>query len=186
MNLRNLPNLISMFRILLVPPVVWYLLEGRYDIALGLFLLAGFSDGLDGYLARHYHWTSRLGAILDPLADKLLMFASYLTLGWLQDLPVWLVAAVILRDVIIIGGSLVYRWLIGRVEFQPLWISKLNTVCQILLVALTLLILAGIPALQPVQTGLVWLVLATTVSSGIAYVWVWSRRAMNPAGGSLT
>ena len=185
MKPRNLPNIISVFRILLVPPVVWYLLQGRYDIALGLFLLAGFSDGLDGYLARHYHWTSRLGAILDPLADKLLMFASYLTLGWLQDLPVWLVAAVILRDVIIIGGSLLYRWLIGRVEFQPLWISKLNTVCQILLVALTLLILAGVPVLQPVQTVLVWVVLATTVSSGIAYVWVWSRRAMNPAGSSL-
>ncbi|MCG6886945.1 MAG: CDP-alcohol phosphatidyltransferase family protein [Proteobacteria bacterium] len=182
MNPRNLPNIISVFRILLVPPVVWYLLHGRYDIALGLFLLAGFSDGLDGYLARHYQWTSRLGAILDPLADKLLMFASYLTLGWLHDLPVWLVAVVILRDVVIIGGSLMYRWLIGRVEFKPMWISKLNTVCQILLVTLTLLILAGLDILQQVQTGLIYLVLVTTISSGIAYVYVWSRRAMNPAG----
>jgi cardiolipin synthase len=183
-NPRNLPNIISVFRILLVPPVVWYLLQGRYDLALGLFLLAGFSDGLDGYLARHYQWTSRLGAILDPLADKLLMVASYLTLGWLQDLPGWLVTVVILRDVIIVGGSLMYRWLVGRVEFKPLWISKLNTVCQILLVTLTLLILAGVKLLHPLQAGLIYLVLITTISSGVAYVYVWSRRAMNPPGGA--
>lgn len=177
MKLQHLPNIISVFRILLVPPVVWYLLNERYGMALGLFLTAGLSDGLDGYLARHFKWTSRLGAILDPLADKLLMVSSYLVLGWLGELPLWLVAWVILRDVIIIGGTLAYRLLVGRVEFEPILLSKINTVCQILLVTITLLVLAGVQMLLPVKIILIYLVLITTVASGVAYVYLWSRRA---------
>lgn len=177
MQASQIPNLISILRILLVPPVVMLLLAGDYGWALILFLVAGISDGIDGYLARHYHWTSRLGAILDPLADKLLMVCTYLTLGWLGDLAGWLVGLVIWRDVVIVAGTLLYRWRVGPVAFEPLMISKINTVCQILLVVATLLLLTGVDWLYWPQRVLVTVVAFTTLASGLAYVFIWSRRA---------
>lgn len=177
MRASSLPNIISTLRILLVPPVVLTMLEQRWGVALPLFLIAGLSDGLDGFLARRYHWTSRLGAILDPIGDKLLMVSSYLVLGWLEVLPVWLVGAVILRDAVIMVGTLLYRLLIGVVMFEPILLSKINTVCQILLVTVTLCLLAGIEILAGLQFVLIYIVLLTTVSSGMAYVVLWGRRA---------
>jgi cardiolipin synthase len=177
MRASSLPNIISTLRILLVPPVVLTMLEQRWGVALPLFLIAGLSDGLDGFLARRYHWTSRLGAILDPIGDKLLMVSSYLVLGWLEVLPVWLVGAVILRDAVIMAGTLLYRLLIGVVMFEPILLSKINTVCQILLVTVTLCLLAGIEILAGLQFVLIYIVLLTTVSSGMAYVVLWGRRA---------
>jgi cardiolipin synthase len=177
MRASSLPNIISTIRILLVPPVVLTMLEQRWGVALPLFLIAGLSDGLDGFLARRYHWTSRLGAILDPIGDKLLMVSSYLVLGWLEILPVWLVALVILRDVVIMAGTLVYRFFIGVVEFEPILLSKINTVCQILLVTVTLCVLAGLEILAELQVFLIYIVLLTTLGSGVAYVVLWGRRA---------
>lgn len=177
MRASSLPNIISTIRILLVPPVVLTMLEQRWDVALPLFLIAGLSDGLDGFLARRYHWTSRLGAILDPIGDKLLMVSSYLVLGWLEILPVWLVALVILRDVVIMAGTLVYRFFIGIVEFEPILLSKINTVCQILLVTVTLCVLAGLEILAGLQVLLIYIVMLTTLGSGVAYVVLWGRRA---------
>ncbi|MDX1824607.1 MAG: CDP-alcohol phosphatidyltransferase family protein [Thiohalomonadales bacterium] len=178
MRASSLPNIISTLRILLVPPVVLTMLEQRWGVALPLFLIAGLSDGLDGFLARRYHWTSRLGAILDPIGDKLLMVSSYLVLGWLAILPLWLVVLVILRDVIIMTGTVIYRYFIGIVEFEPILLSKINTICQILLVTLTLCLLAGLEILAGLQTFLIYTVLVTTISSGVAYVILWGRRAM--------
>lgn len=178
MRASSLPNIISTLRILLVPPVVLTMLEQRWGVALPLFLIAGLSDGLDGFLARRYHWTSRLGAILDPIGDKLLMVSSYLVLGWLAILPLWLVVLVILRDVIIMTGTVIYRYFIGIVEFEPILLSKINTICQILLVTLTLCLLAGLEILAGLQTFLIYTVLVTTISSGVAYVVLWGRRAM--------
>lgn len=153
------------------------MLEQRWDLALPLFLIAGLSDGLDGFLARRYHWTSRLGAILDPIGDKLLMVSSYLILGWLEILPLWLVGLVILRDVVIMAGTVSYRFFIGVVEFEPILLSKINTVCQILLVTLTLCMLAGLEMLAGLQNAFIYIVSLSTVSSGIAYVYLWGRRA---------
>ena len=96
MKPSDIPNIITVFRFLLVPPVVVLLLQDRFFAALVVFGIAGISDGLDGFLAKHYHWTSRIGALMDPLADKLLMVSSYLTLGWLGLIPQWLVALAIL------------------------------------------------------------------------------------------
>ena len=95
MKLRYIPNILTGFRILLVPAVVMLMLEDEFLPALVLFAVAGFSDAVDGYLARRYDWTSRIGGLMDPLADKLLMVSSYLTLGWLGLIPSWLVALVI-------------------------------------------------------------------------------------------
>ena len=178
MKLSDLPNAISVLRLLLVPPVVWALLEGRYPLALLLFAIAGASDGLDGFLAKHFDWRSRLGAVLDPLADKVLMAACYLTLGWLGYLPIWLVAVVIGRDLLIVGGAVVYHLRIEPVDMAPTRVSKFNTLAQLVLVVAVLVSLAGPFELH---LGLVWIlsymVLATTLASGAQYVWMWGQRA---------
>lgn len=177
MRASSIPNLISTLRILLVPPVVWSMLDQRWSLALPLFLIAGLSDGLDGFLARRYHWTSRLGAILDPIGDKLLMVSSYLVLGWQGVLPYWLVAVVILRDVVIMIGTVLYRFLVGVVVFEPILLSKINTVCQILLITVVLFVLVGVEMFAGLQNLLIYVVLFTTLSSGVAYVVLWGRRA---------
>ena len=176
MNLRDLPNLITVLRILLVPPVALLLVEGDFGWALVLFAAAGVSDGIDGYLARRFGWRSRLGAFLDPFADKLLMLAVYLTLGWEGHLPAWLVAAVIGRDVIIVVGAVAYQYLVERLDIRPSYASKLNTVFQILLVVVLLLGLSGVPVPPQVITLMIYIVLGTTVASGAGYVWEWGRR----------
>lgn len=180
--LSFLPNLITGLRILLIPPFLWQLLQGNHGSALALFVLAGLSDGLDGFLAKHYGWRSRLGAVLDPLADKLLMLCAYLALGWLGALPWWLVGMVLLRDGVIVAGALAYYRLFGAYEMEPLRVSKLNTVLQITLVFVVLLALWQGDVPSAVLDGLVWLVGAFTLFSGMAYVWIWSRRALGEEG----
>jgi len=179
--MRSLPNIISTLRIFLVIPTVYFLLNDRYSYALLVFLIAGLSDGLDGYLARRYGWTTRLGSFLDPMGDKLLMTATYFVLGWLGHLPVWLVAVVIGRDVVIVLGALAYRLLVQDISMKPLLISKINTLCQITLALLMLYSLSELPmaASAPVEwltQGLVYVVFITALLSGIAYVYIWSRK----------
>ena len=106
MNARDIPNIISVLRIVLVVPIIVLMLEQQFAAALLLFFVAGLSDGLDGYLAKRNNWGSRLGSILDPLADKLLLISSYVALGWLGLIPVWLVAVVLIRDIVIVSGAL--------------------------------------------------------------------------------
>lgn len=178
MNRRDIPNLISILRIIMSAPIVWALLEQRYDLALLLIVVAGFSDGLDGYLAKRYDWSSHLGGILDPVADKVLLVSSFFTLGLLGLIPCWLVFAVIIRDLVIVSGATLYYFRIKRVDAEPSLISKLNTVVQIALV-LTIVLDKGLFALpQPLIQGLIWLTLATTLASGVDYVWTWGRRAV--------
>lgn len=177
MGLKDIPNLLSIARILLTLPVAWLLLQERYDLALVLFFIAGVSDGLDGYLAKRFNWSSRLGSILDPLADKLLLVTSFICLAWVGLIPFWLVALVMGRDVVIVLGGLAFHWLIGRYDMAPTWVSKLNTLLQITLV-LGLVLSHGLHALP--DTSLVWLVYmvcVTTVLSGLDYVWTWGRKA---------
>ncbi len=177
MTRRDIPNLISIIRILLVFPIVYLLYRQQFGLALALFVIAGISDGIDGYLAKRNGWTSELGAFLDPLADKTLLISSYLVLGWVGLLPVWLVAAVIVRDVIIVIGSLSYFVLIGRVDMAPSLISKVNTGAQITLVVVVLLLTSLVGGLDIIIKPLVYIVFATTVLSGIDYVWVWGKKA---------
>ena len=177
MKRSDIPNILTLFRFLLVPPVVFYMLDKRFEPALVLFALAGFSDALDGYLARHYHWTSRIGALMDPLADKLLMVSSFLTLGWLGLLPYWLVGLVILRDVVIVIGAIIYNARIEQVEADPSIVSKLNTLAQILLV-LSVMFSHAVTMLPAFWIdALIYSVLVTILWSGIGYVWTWGRRA---------
>ena len=137
MKLKYIPNLICVGRIILVGPIVWSLLEHRYGLALALILIAGLSDALDGFLARRFDWRTRLGGLLDPAADKLLMFSVFVTLTWLGWVPVWFTAIVVGRDLIIVGGTIVYHRLVEPIEGDPTQTSKLNTVLQILFLLLT-------------------------------------------------
>jgi cardiolipin synthase len=178
---NQLPNLFSVLRILLVLPVVWALVNLEYAIALILFAVAGFTDALDGFLAKHFHWESRLGSILDPLADKLLLVSSFLTLAWIGLIPVWLVAVVIIRDLLIIIGGVVFHYMFVQFDMAPSRISKANTFFQIIFV-LAVVFYHGDFALTPwLVESLGYIVLVTSVVSGIDYVWVWGRRAIDTA-----
>jgi len=174
---RDIPNLITGLRILLVPPFLWLLLQERYGTALLLFVIAGVSDALDGFLAKYYGWTSELGGLLDPIADKLLLIGAILALGWLDELPVWLVALAILRDAVIVAGAVGYHLLIERVQASPLPISKLNTLMQLALVFAVIVNSGMIPLPAWSLAGLIHLTALTIVWSGAAYVWRWGRRA---------
>ncbi len=177
LGLKDLPNLISIARILLSLPVAYLLLEQRFAEALLLFFVAGVSDGVDGYLAKRFGWHSRLGSILDPLADKILLITSYLCLALVDIIPLWLMMMVFARDLIIIIGAAAFHLLFGQFEMAPTWISKINTTLQIILV-LALVLSHG---LYPLPAGLlVWLVYGvsvTTVLSGLDYIWIWGRKA---------
>jgi len=177
MKASDIPNIITVFRFLLVPPVVVLLLNRSFGSALVVFGVAGVSDAIDGFLAKHFHWTSRAGALMDPLADKLLLVCSFVTLGFLELIPTWLVGLVILRDLVIISGALTYHFYIEQLTAEPTLISKLNTLAQILLVLVVLFSswLGALPGLLP--DVLMYCVAATTLSSGADYVWTWSRRA---------
>ncbi|MEW7979815.1 MAG: CDP-alcohol phosphatidyltransferase [Candidatus Sedimenticola endophacoides] len=178
MRREDIPNLISILRIFLTIPVVWLLLEQRFGWALVLFFIAGVSDGLDGYLAKRNGWESRLGGLLDPLADKVLLVSSFLSLALIGVVPVWLVLLVILRDLVIVTGALVYHYRIAELEAAPSMLSKINTTAQIILV-LSVVLDRGLLALpQWLIVSLVWVVCLTTIASGLDYVWVWSRRAV--------
>lgn len=177
MKARDIPNVITVFRFLLVPPVVVLLLQERFTAALIVFGVAGFSDGLDGFLAKHFNWRSRLGGIIDPLADKLLLVSCFVTLGWLGLIPAWLVLLVILRDLVIVAGATFYHMRIEQFEAEPSVASKLNTAAQILLV-LAVLYSFGIQAVPALlMEVLLYSVLATTLWSGFDYVWTWGQRA---------
>lgn len=175
---RDIPNVITVLRMLLVVPILWLLLHRRYTEALLLIMIAGASDGVDGLLAKHFGWTSRLGGVLDPVADKLLLVGTFLTLAWIGDLPVWLAVLVILRDVVIISGAVSYHFLIEPVRPEPLLISKINTLLQILLVFSVVFAQAVIPLPQMLLTLLIYLTALTTLWSGIVYMGKWGRQAL--------
>lgn len=177
MTRADIPNLISLMRVFLVLPTVMALMNEQFLLALLLYTIAGISDGLDGFIAKRYGYITRLGSILDPLADKLLLVATYITLAWLELLPVWLAVAVVARDLLILVGAILYHLLIGKYEMSPTLISKLNTLGQIVLGLLTVFS-AGVYAIPPhLHDWLVLFVFGTTVLSGLDYMWTWGRRA---------
>lgn len=181
LQLRDLPNLITGLRILLVAPFLWFLFKEAYGPALLLFSLAGLSDALDGFLAKRYGWTSELGGLLDPLADKILLIGAILTLAWLGELPVWLAVLVVARDGIIVGGAVLYHLRIERFQAAPLLISKLNTLLQLLLTGAVILHYGLLPLPAWLLAGLLYLTALTTVWSGAVYVWRWGRLARQKA-----
>jgi cardiolipin synthase len=177
----QIPNLICVLRIALVWPIIASLTGGRFLLALVLVGVAGVSDGLDGYLAKRFDWRSRLGGLLDPLADKLLLVSTFLTLAWLGLAPVWLAAVVIARDVVIVTGGLVYQFVVAPVQPEPSRVSKLNTGAQL---AYVCGVIANHAVAVPPDGLLVVAgatVLVTSMVSGLDYVVRWSGRAAQAA-----
>lgn len=177
MTRKDIPNLISILRIVLILPFVWALSSQQFFLALLLFAIAGISDGIDGFLAKHFHWQSRLGSILDPIADKLLLIASFATLTWLTVFPLWLLVLVIARDLVIVAGGLAYHYRFGEFELLPLWSSKINTALQITLVLVAMIQQYWLPSWDMIVTIGIWLVVASIIHSGTEYILVWGRKA---------
>jgi cardiolipin synthase len=175
-TLLTLPNVITFARLCAVPLSVWLVLERQFAQAFFLFAAAGASDAVDGWLARRNGGGNSVGALLDPVADKALLVTMYVTLAAVNVLPDWLAILVVFRDVVIVGGVVVLSLLGQSVLMHPLYLSKINTALQIVLVSVTLL-LSGFNLAAPIVIGvLIWSVAATTLASGAAYVWITVRR----------
>jgi len=176
MNLSFLPNLITLIRVILLVPLSIFLLREEYTVALIIFVIAGFSDALDGYLAKHFSWTSRFGAILDPLADKALLVITMAILTYNQKLSWALLITVLIRDIYIVAGAYYYHYRLGPYEMHPSYLSKFNTFVQLLLVSCLLVNYGYNPLPDWFVNGLIILTYLTTISSGIHYGWVWGNK----------
>jgi cardiolipin synthase len=176
--MRHLPNLICLLRIVLIWPIIQSLIQGNYERTLALFFLAAASDGLDGFLAKRYHWTSELGKVLDPLGDKLLLVAVFLVATWYGLIPHWLTVLAVTRDVMIGLGALVYRVGWGPLHGHPMISSKINTLLQLLYIlllvsnkAFNLPSRGWVEALEPP-------ICLTLLVSGYLYVREFTQRAL--------
>lgn len=180
----SLPNFISLGRLLAVPVAVWLILTGKFGFAFWVFIAAGISDAVDGFLAKRLNAQTELGKVLDPLADKALLVAVYVTLGQAGHLPVWLVILVVFRDLLIVGGIILSHTLGRPVRMRPLKISKINTGAQIVLAGGILAVLGLDLRVDQLILPMVWLVAATTAISGGAYLVTWARFVTSAGDGS--
>jgi len=171
----NIPNALTLVRIILVPLIVWLIVTHEMAAAFVLFLLAGLSDAADGYLAKRFGWHTELGVYLDPIADKVLLVSIYLTLGFTNHLPVWLVIAVVSRDILIVG-AFILSWMLSRpVTIYPLLVSKANTLAQLVLASLVLAELGLGLGLEPFVSMCIWVTGALTILSATVYLWIWLK-----------
>lgn len=174
---RWIPNALTFLRIMMIVPFAAALLATEYRLALVIFFLASATDAIDGFLARHFDWRTRLGAIADPLADKALLITAYLMLTLTGVLPPWLFGVVLGRDLVIVGGGLAFHYGVGRFDLQPSIPGKLNTLIQILVALAIMVLLAGLPMPSWVLDAGILLVAVSAVFSGGHYIAVWSLRA---------
>ncbi len=177
MTPSQLPNAITIARMVMALPLLWLLMNAQFQLAFAVALVAGASDLVDGYIARRYGWQSELGGLLDPIADKLLLSTCFFGLWWAQLLPGWLVAVVLLRDVIILLGARAWWRIERKFHAEPSGLGKSTTLAQLLLVGLVLARPAGLPILTDWIAPLALATAAITVLSGVDYVVRYSRRA---------
>jgi cardiolipin synthase (CMP-forming) len=175
----NVPNIITLARIGLIPVMAYYLLSEAYRIALPIFLIVALSDLADGYIARRFKLASRVGATLDPIADKLSMLVATLLLAWQALLPIWLAIAIVARDTVIVLGALAYRLMLGPVEIAPTRLSKVNTAIEFTVLLLVMAAAAGWVDAGAWMATVFMVVFATVVASGAQYVWLWGRKALS-------
>ena len=173
--LQHLPNFLSLLRLAAAPLAAGLILSSHDTAALAVFAAAGLSDGLDGYVARHWRWTSRFGAWLDPAADKLLMLFTYVALLGVEAAPWWLVTLVIARDLAIASGWLAARLFALPLRLEPLMIGKLCTVAQLLYAGLALLLLALDVSAPTLMLAAAWGAALATIASGAAYAVIFLR-----------
>ena len=179
----NIPNLISLARLLCVPLTVWLIINSQVLAAFWVFVLASISDALDGFIAKRFDLQTELGAYLDPIADKALLISVFITLGQAGYLYSWLVLLVVFRDSLILVGAFLYHLIHQNLTIKPLLISKINTAAQFILVTLVL----GLHGYSIVNSMIielmVYVVAVTTLMSGAAYVGIWGMRAANAESG---
>ena len=180
--MSHIPNILTIMRILLVIPTTWLLWNTRYGEAFLLMAIAGLSDALDGFLARRFNWMSRLGATLDPLADKLLVACMFVVFTVQELIPLWVAIIVLTRDVVIVGGAGVYKLLYEEVEISPTFVSKANTAMQIVVLLLLMFSLLEISTLSALAAAIAdpwgFYVLALLgILSGVDYVLTWGSKA---------
>ena len=177
--MRHVPNALTLLRFLLIPVLIVLLAQRGYATAFAVFFVSALSDFADGVIARRWNARTRFGAIADPLVDKLTMLTVTLTLAVQGLLPLWLVAAIVVRDLVIVGGALAYHYTVGRYDMAPTLLSKLNTAIEFLTLAMVLGSAADIVGASAAMPMLFALLMATIVASGAQYVWVWGRRAIS-------
>jgi len=183
-GMRHLPNLITGLRFLLIPLLVLLLVEQRFGAAFAVFIVSAVSDLADGLIARHWNFRTRLGAIADPLADKLTMLAVTLVLASQALIPLWLATAIVARDLVIVAGAVAFHFIVGRVDMEPSWLSKFNTVLEFSVLSALLADAARVIEITAFLPPLFVLVTATIVGSGLHYVWTWGRRALRTRRGA--
>lgn len=168
--------MLTLIRLVLIAPFLVSIYEHSYVNAFTIFILAGCTDGLDGLLARYFHWQTTFGSFIDPLADKLLISSSFISLALIGMLPWWLVALVFLRDLCISIGVLAWYWLImKKLDFRPTILSKINTVLQLALLTLCLFELAFFRFSPRLTELLIFMTTITTTSTFIDYAWTWKK-----------
>jgi len=171
----SIPNIITLGRILLVPFIVWAIASDKMEIAFVIFIVAGISDAVDGFLAKRFNMSSELGALLDPLADKALLVSIYMALGIWGAVPRWIVILVVSRDIMIVSAVIV-SWLSGKpIPMKPLMVSKLNTVAQVAFAALVLAALGFGFRSSPYDLILMGFVTVFTLVSVSLYLVEWVR-----------
>jgi len=177
MTRRDIPNVISIIRIILVLPIIYLLWHEHYVMSLILFTVAGLSDALDGFLAKRFDWTSQLGSFLDPLADKLLLVSCFLVGVFADLVPFWVFIIILLRDLIIALGAVAYHFMIEEFQGAPPFSSKLNTSFQIIYLVMVISSQGVIDIPESWINFTLYAVAATTSISGLEYIWTWGFKA---------
>lgn len=178
MILKHIPNILTVARLILIAPFLVFIFHENYLGAFYTFVVAGFTDGLDGWLARYYSWQTPFGTLIDPIADKLLISSSFISLAFSHTLPWSLVFLVFSRDLTISVGALAWYWLIQRkITFQPTFLSKINTVLQLTLVTVCLFERAYSISIVWLSASLIILTAITTTATYLDYVWTWGKKA---------
>lgn len=178
----TIPNIITIARLICVPVIIYAMLLGALDVAFLLFLAAGISDGVDGFIARRYNQRSKLGAYIDPVADKLLLVSTFIMLGFIEALPLWLIITVVSRDVLIIAAVVLSSLTHNPVEMKPIFVSKANTAMQVVLLVVVLAQLSLGVAFGPLVDILILVVALLTVLSGAAYLRTWLAHMAKASG----
>jgi len=177
----NIPNTLTLGRILLTPVIVYFILENQPIQALIFMAIAGLTDMLDGAIAKHFNMQTTVGSYLDPLADKLMLVSTIVCLFYMDEVPLFVFLAVVFRDAIIIGGAALYQLVTHRLRMEPTLLSKATTLVQILYVLIALLHMAyGFE--ESMMQFVIWLTFAITVASGVQYMVLWTLKAVRMEG----
>jgi cardiolipin synthase len=178
MKALNVPNILTTLRVLAAPLLAYSLLRGHFELSFYLFIIAAVTDALDGWIARHFNLMTHYGAVMDPLADKLITLVCVVLLTYLGLVPLWLTLAMVVRDTVIVSGAFAYHRLFGEVEIRPTWLGKLHTALAFTLFTAVLANAADLVDVSAWLRPFFLLVLGTTLASLVQYVVLWARKAV--------